>query len=162
MLRVLDTGLASAEQNMCLDEELLNALEVPTLHLYQWATPSATFGHFIEPEKHLDLNQASRWNLSLARRPTGGGIVFHIWDLAFSFLLPSTHPAFSLNTLENYQFVNQVVLEVMQTLFALPEKVELILQNSPEMGSDCRHFCMARPTQYDVVYQGMKIAGAAQ
>jgi lipoate-protein ligase A len=26
----------------------------------------------------------------------------------------------------------------------------------------CQNFCMAQPTQYDVVYRGMKIAGAAQ
>lgn len=162
MLQILDTGISSAEVNMRFDEKLLDELKLPTLHLYQWARPSATYGYFIRPEKHLDLKRASIRHLDLARRPTGGGIVFHIWDLAFSFLLPSSHPAFSLNTLENYRFVNNVVLEVMRTFFSLQSPVELIPQNYPSLGPDCQNFCMAKPTQYDVVYQGTKIAGAAQ
>lgn len=147
---------------MRFDEELLEGLAVPTLHLYQWALPSATYGYFIKPEKHLDLGKAAGRGLDLARRPTGGGIVFHIWDVAFSFLMPSNHPAFSQNTLENYQFVNRAVLEAMRTLFVLREPVELIAQNGPNLGPDCQNFCMAKPTQYDVVHKGMKIAGAAQ
>lgn len=162
MLQILDTGIASATANMRFDEKLLEALETPTLHLYQWARPSATFGYFIRPEKHLDLNKAALRRLDLARRPTGGGIVFHIWDLAFSFLLPSSHPAFSQNTLENYQFVNHCVLEAMRTFFAFKEPVELIAENGVSPGIDCQNFCMAKPTRYDVVHKGMKIAGAAQ
>src|SRR3989338_6210616 len=122
MLRILNTGIAPAEEIMRFDEKLLQALDrtgEPILHLYRWDGPSATFGYFTPPEKHLDLNEAARRRLSLARRPTGGGIVFHIWDLAFSFLMPSDHPFFSLNALVNYQFVNQVVLEVVKEFFSL-------------------------------------------
>lgn len=160
MLQILDTGIDTAEANMRFDERLLDHLKEATLHLYQWAKPSATFGYFIRPENHLDLAKCAHYHLDLARRPTGGGIVFHIWDLAFSFLLPSTHPAFSSNTLENYQFVNKAVLEVVQEYFSLVP--ELIQKDVPSLGPDCQNFCMAKPTQYDVVYKGMKIAGAAQ
>ena len=88
--------------------------------------------------------------------------MFHIWDLAFSFLMPSKHPAFSSNTLENYRFVNEVVLDIVKEKFSLTDSVELIAANAPSQTLECTHFCMARPTQYDVIYQGMKIAGAAQ
>lgn len=165
MMNVIDTGAAGAEANMRCDEKLLEGLDPsgdPILHLYGWSGPSATFGHFIAPEKHLDLEKAKRHRLDLARRPTGGGIVFHIWDLAFSFLMPSGHPAFSLNTLENYKFVNGAVLEVMRSFFALKGPVDLIPQDGAVLGAECQNFCMAKPTKYDVVFKGMKIAGAAQ
>jgi len=142
-----------------MDARLLKDLDpegLPILHLYDWAGPSATYGHFIDLSKHLDLTKAADSRLALARRPTGGGIVFHIWDLAFSFLMPAGHRACSKNTLENYRFVNEVVLEAVQ------EKAMLISEDAPSMTPECRHFCMARPTIYDVVYQGRKVAGAAQ
>jgi lipoate-protein ligase A len=163
MLEILDTGIATAEENMRFDEKLLENLQsngYPILHLYSWAKPSATYGYFIRPENHLDLKKVALHHLDLARRSTGGGIVFHIWDLAFSFLMPSEHPHFSLGTLQNYQFVNKAVLETVQTYFSLTP--ELIVQDAPSLSPDCKNFCMAKPTQYDVVYKGMKIAGAAQ
>lgn len=165
MLRVLDTGVAAAEENMKFDGDLLDRLDPagdPILHLYRWDSPSATYGHFIQAGKHFDLEKAALNRVKLARRPTGGGIVFHIWDLAFSFLLPAKHPAFSLNTLDNYQFVNKVVLEAVSDLFHLKETAALTPESFPSLIGDCRNFCMAKPTQYDVVYKGMKIAGAAQ
>jgi lipoate-protein ligase A len=163
MLRILDTGIQSAEANMRCDEGLLEQLQptdAPLLHLYRWERPSATYGYFIRPENHLDMKACEKWGLDLARRSTGGGIVFHIWDLAFSFLMPSAHPAFSLNTMENYRFVNRVVLEAIQSYFQRP--AILTPQHAPSLGPDCEHFCMAKPTQYDVVHDGMKVAGAAQ
>ena len=165
MLQILDTGISQAEENMKKDQLLLEKLDPkgdPILHLYSWDGPSATFGFFIQPEKHISFEGASKHNLKVARRPTGGGIVFHIWDLAFSFLMPSGHPFFSLSTLENYRFVNEAVLDAMRLFFSFKQPVELIASSFPSLEADCQNFCMARPTQYDVVYEGKKIAGAAQ
>jgi lipoate-protein ligase A len=146
---------------MSLDAKFLAELtDRPLLHHYDWATPSATYGHFIDLKKFINLEKASFHHLSFARRPTGGGIVFHIWDLAFSFLMPATHPLCSLNTLENYQFVNQIVLEAVQEYLSLSPT--LIPSHAPSHGPTCSNFCMARPTIYDVVHNEMKIAGAAQ
>ena len=159
MLEILDTGISSAEENMRFDEKLLENLlpnAKPILHLYRWARPSATFGYFIDPKEHL----RPHLGIDLARRPTGGGILFHIWDLAFSFLMPAEHPCFSQNTLTNYQFVNKAVLEAVEAYFSLPG--ELIASDSPSLAPECKNFCMAKPTQYDVIYRGTKIAGAAQ
>jgi len=163
MLQVLDTGFDTASGNMLLDAKLLENLKIdsdPILHLYQWSRPSATFGHFIQPEKYLNLEACGQENLDMARRSTGGGITFHIWDLAFSFLMPASHPKFSENTLANYHFVNSVVIEVVKDYFN--ESAALISESEQAKGPDCQNFCMARPTQYDVVYQGRKVAGAAQ
>lgn len=161
MLQIFDTGISTAEENMRFDAKLLenlNPSDMPILHLYSWARPSVTYGYFIRPENHLNLKKAE--TLDLARRPTGGGIVFHVWDLAFSFLMPADHPQFSLSTLGNYGFVNRVVLDVVKTYFSLSP--ELAQEDAPSFGPDCQNFCMAKPTQYDVVYQGRKIAGSAQ
>lgn len=163
MVCKLDTGIQTAEENMRHDATLLQEISgEPILHLYDWEGPSVTYGHFIAPGDHLSLSAVQENRVSLARRPTGGGIVFHLWDYAFSFLMPSTHPLFSLNTLENYAFVNKVVLETMTEMFGVKNSVELLPESMPIKGEGCGNFCMARPTQYDVVYQGRKIAGAAQ
>ena len=74
---------------------------------------SATFGYFVNPGKFLDLDHVREKGLNLARRPTGGGIIFHLWDMAFSVIVPAHCPEFSMNTLDNYAFVNCVVLEAV-------------------------------------------------
>jgi lipoate-protein ligase A len=163
MLDIIDTGISSAEENMALDINYLQSLEKkPILHFYDWKGPSATYGYFIRPEKFLDLKSVEKYGISLSRRPTGGGIVFHVWDYAFSFLMPSSHPFYSLNTLDNYRFVNEIVLSSIKNVFSISGPLELISHDYLSPGADCQHFCMAKPTQYDVVYKGVKIAGAAQ
>lgn len=162
---VLDTKISSAAENMRIDEQLLAQLDPngePILHLYRWDGLSATYGHFIDPGEWFHLTKVESNKLSLGRRPTGGGIVFHIWDLAFSFLMPSSHRAFSLNTLNNYRFVNEVVLEAVKEFFHLESAPTIIPEDFQAKSSDCSRFCMAKPTQYDVVFRGLKIAGAAQ
>jgi len=163
---IIDTGRNSADANMRFDADLLERageFAGPVLHLYEWETPSATFGHFIDPSQFLNLDRAGKKGLHLARRPTGGGILFHIWDMAFSVLVPAHVPEFSLNTLENYAFVNQAVLHAVRDFLNIPlTPLSLTIEDGPSLDASCSRFCMAKPTKYDVLLQGKKVAGAAQ
>ncbi len=150
---------------MQLDAKLLDNLEGqerPILHLYEWEKQSATFGYFVKPEDLLDLAEAKKRGLDLARRPTGGGVVFHLWDLAFSVLVPAKSKLFSTNTLDNYNLINRVVKDVVKEFLGISDEIGLIPDDAPFQDQSCTHFCMARPTKYDVMLQGKKIAGAAQ
>jgi lipoate-protein ligase A len=155
---IVEQAASSAEENMQWDAQLLKELgqkSKPILHLYEWERPSVTYGYFIRPETVLDLDEAKKRGLDLARRPTGGGVVFHLWDLAFSVLVPARSPLFSVETLDNYRLINGVVQEMVSKW--LGKEVELARME--EARSD---FCMAGPTKYDVVMGGKKVAGAAQ
>lgn len=163
--KILDTGRASAQENMALDAKLLEEMkpdDAPILHLYEWEGDAATYGHFLDPKKFLDLEQAKALGLSLARRPTGGGIIFHVSDLAFSVLVPANFPHYSTNTLDNYDFINSAVKRAVNNLFEKTEDLSLLPQESTPVDESSRHFCMAKPTIYDVMLGSRKIAGAAQ
>jgi lipoate---protein ligase len=162
---IIDTGCQNAEENMCFDTQLLEDADTfsrPILHFYEWAGESATYGYFTDPSKLLNLDKARQFSLQLARRPTGGGIVFHIWDMAFSVLVPATCREFSLNTLENYSFVNSAVLSSVKEFFDQGAPLSLTPDDFTSWDPTCLYFCMAKPTKYDVMWKGRKIAGAAQ
>ncbi len=163
MWKIIDTGSASAETNMRCDKELLDTLEdTAILHLYDWDRPSATYGYFVDPGTLINVAKAQELGFDLARRPTGGGVVFHAWDLAFSVLVPESHPAFAKNTLDNYAFVNRAVLKAVERFLKSQTPLKLTPVDAPALDADCGRFCMARPTKYDVMLGGRKIAGAAQ
>lgn len=160
--QVIDTGIDSAKKNMELDCRLLESLdgaEGPILHFYEWAAPSATYGHFIDPSKHLRMENVSQMGLELAKRPTGGGIIFHVTDFAFSLLMPARHPDFSQNTLENYAYVNGIVTRAIGAMIGGSGPS---LLGKEELSHPSPNFCMANPTVFDVMVDGKKVGGAAQ
>ncbi|OGN67637.1 MAG: hypothetical protein A3G30_06160 [Chlamydiae bacterium RIFCSPLOWO2_12_FULL_49_12] len=159
---VLDTGKRSAEENMAFDERLLLDLtnrRSPVIHFYDWEKKSATYGYFLKPRELLKMERIESRGIELARRPTGGGIVFHLWDFAFSVLVPARSSLYSQNTLHNYALINRAVLAAVKQFLQGSVLPELALQ---KLSSSCSGFCMARPTKYDVVVAGKKVAGAAQ
>jgi lipoate---protein ligase len=163
--KVIDTGINDAKENMRIDAELLHRAEAyaqPILHFYDWERPSITHGYFVRPEAFLDLHVVRSLGIDLARRPTGGGIVFHLWDFAFSAMVPRSCPQFSLNTLENYAFINRAVQKTVQKFLGESTLLEFVRNERRALDAACMHFCMAKPTKFDVVWQEKKIAGAAQ
>jgi lipoate---protein ligase len=158
---IIDTGTSSAKKNMEIDADLLAALDPssasPILHLYDWLAPCATYGHFIHPFDHL----SSKADFELAKRPTGGGLLFHISDWAFSILVPASHEAFSLNTLDNYAFINTLLIDIINRFLGFKANLSLLPTESPRDHCLC-HFCMAKPTKYDVMLEGKKVCGGAQ
>jgi lipoate-protein ligase A len=161
--KTIHTGRKSAEENMRFDAQLLeNAKDFlhPVLHFYEWGSPSATYGYFADPAALLFLDKIGP--LDLARRPTGGGVIFHIWDFAFSVLVPASSALYSVNTLNNYALINAVVLSSIESFLGNNASFYLTPQDEVSSAKDCKHFCMAKPTQYDVMLKNKKVAGAAQ
>lgn len=159
---VLLTSKASPEMNMEMDIKLLQSLaweERIVLHFYAWKGNCATYGYFLDPFKLLHEEQVRKHSLALARRPTGGGVIFHQWDLAFAVLIPAAHPKYALNTLQNYAWVNKAVLEAVAEFSGRKFETTLL-----EQEEKCLHpcFCMAKPTVFDVMLNGRKAGGAAQ
>lgn len=159
----IDTGIRSAAANMELDSALLADLKDESegiLHLYDWERDAVTYGYFIDPDNFLNKEGVSAYDLDLAKRPTGGGIIFHNCDLAFSVLLPATHPQFSTNPLDNYAFVNNRVIWAISQVIDLT--AELLPVEPTPLNEHCKSFCMAKLTKYDVMVDGKKMGGAAQ
>lgn len=161
---IIDTGLQSAQENMLIDERLLSSIAKTKeciLHFYDWESFSITHGHFIDITKFFNLKEISRSQVQLAKRPTGGGIVFHHCDFVFSFLIPSESKSFSKeNILSNYATINNMVIKAFCEVFG--KKVSLAKEDFDFSQTPSRHFCMAQPTKYDIVLNGKKIGGAAQ
>lgn len=163
--KIIDSGAASAKENMEVDSRLLKGLDMsscPILHLYEWESPSATYGHFIDPLAYFSKEVFSNHELQLAKRPTGGGIIFHTTDWAFSVLIPAGYSAYSMNTLENYAFVNTLVVEVIKRVTGRFAQLSLLVSEKTRLDDPCANFCMAKPTKYDVMLEGKKVGGGAQ
>lgn len=172
MLKIIDSGPLSVSEAMEKDAYLLETLDPSgplVLHFYDWVGPCVTYGHFIHPAAYLRLDQLALFSLQVARRPTGGGIIFHFDDFSFSVLVPQTHPKFSINTLENYHWINQSVMEALHAIEARELSLKFKTDFSDRSGSKQLFlgekqaaFCMARPTPFDLLVNGKKVGGAAQ
>lgn len=160
---IIITKPSSAEENMALDQTLLHSLQHDPrclLHVYEWKSPSLTYGYFINPWEFLLEAGVRRHAIQLAHRPTGGGILFHHCDLAFALLIPATHPHFSANTLDNYALVNERVRDALKSF--IKEHTLLLPEEPLPADKSCGQFCMAKPTKYDVMIAGKKVGGGAQ
>ncbi len=161
--KILYSDPATAQENMDRDHRLLQEIAAdgqPTIHFYEWIRPSVTYGYFINPSRYFSLDGLKKAGISLGHRPTGGGIVFHMADLAFSIIVPASCPAYSMNTLENYAFVNKRVAQAVVNL--KKEITTTLLSKDQPSDIKCKNFCMANPTIYDVMVEGKKVGGAAQ
>lgn len=160
-MKIITSNDLDAQEIMNLDATILASLgSTNILHLYNWTGATITYGHFIKVEDFIDLERAKLHEVQLAKRPTGGGIVLHVDDLSFSFFLPSNHKNYSRHSLDNYRFINQIVVEAI--LEILPSYSDLINIDLSDQHASRPSFCMAEPSKYDIFFRNKKIGGAAQ
>ncbi len=139
---------------MALDEALLEAaprLGQPVLRFYGWTEPAATFGYF---QKYAEVERATRLR-PLIRRPTGGGIVPHDADWTYSLLFPAQHEWHGLRAEESYRRVHEWVRAAFARSGVMAELAPCCRKTGPGQ-------CFVGYEKSDVLWQGRKIAGAAQ
>lgn len=159
---IIDSGTLPAEENMRVDGELLANLAITPKHIlrfYDWKNPSLSYGHFIKPEEHLNLEAAETLGIEIARRPTGGGVISHFTDFTFSILVPKNSPYYTTDTLTNYCFVNKKIQNALKGLCQDDLQLLATGENSHET---LDRFCMAKPTVLDVMCGPLKVSGGAQ
>jgi lipoate-protein ligase A len=139
---------------MALDEALLEAmprLSQPVLRFYGWIEPAATFGYF---QKFAEVERATRLR-PLIRRPTGGGIVPHNADWTYSLAFPPDHEWHGFAAEDSYRRVHEWVRDAFARLGVTTELAPCCRQTGPGQ-------CFLGYEKSDVLWQGRKIAGAAQ
>jgi lipoate-protein ligase A len=151
---LINSGKSDAAFNMALDEALLETAAQtgqPVLRFYGWTEPAATFGYF---QKFSEVESATLLR-PLIRRPTGGGIVPHDADWTYSFVAPPDHEWHLLKAEESYRRIH----DWLRLAFA-----ELKIET--ELASCCKKSlpgqCFVGYEKFDLLWQGKKIAGAAQ
>lgn len=151
---LLDSGIGDHAWNMAVDEALMECvatLGTPVLRFYGWSQAAASFGYFQkigEIESITDLRP-------LVRRPTGGGLVPHDADWTYSVAVPPGHSWYELKASESYQRMHEWIRDAfallsVPTMLAPTSRKELVGQ------------CFAGYEQYDLLWLGKKMAGAAQ
>lgn len=150
----LRSGPGGHDYNMALDAALLEAapsLGRPVLRFYSWTEPAASFGYF---QKYAEVEQMTLLR-PLVRRPTGGGLVPHDADWTYSLIFPPSDAWHALKALESYHRVHEWIQAAFHKL-GIP--TELAPSSRPaRLGQ-----CFAGHEKSDVLWQGRKIAGAAQ
>lgn len=150
----LKSGRCASAFNMAMDETLLlscAALEKPILRFYGWTEPAATFGYF---QRYSEVANATVLR-PLIRRPTGGGIVPHDADWTYSIAVPPGHDWYALKAIESYERVHAWIVAAFSSLGIQTELAPCCRKTLPGQ-------CFAGYEQFDVLWHGRKIAGAAQ
>jgi lipoate-protein ligase A len=150
----LNSGPTAAAENMAWDEALLEAaprLGRPVLRCYGWTEPAATFGYF---QRFAEVGRQTKLR-PLIRRPTGGGLVPHDADWTYSLVFPSGDRWHQLKAVESYRRVH----EWIQAAF---NRAGLVTGLAPCCRKEVPGQCFLGAEQFDVLWQGRKIAGAAQ
>ena len=151
---LLNSGKCDAAFNMALDEALLenvSRLGKTVLRFYGWTKPAATFGYF---QKFSEVERATQLR-PLIRRPTGGGIVPHDTDWTYSFAVPPNHEWHLLKAIESYRRIH----EWIQSAFS---KLNVATELAPSCKKSALGECFIGHEQFDLLWHGKKIAGAAQ
>ncbi len=150
----LSSGSGDPALNMALDEALLQAmprLGQPVLRFYAWTDPAASFGYF---QRYADVERMTLLR-PLVRRPTGGGLVPHDADWTYSLAFPTSDEWYSLTATESYRRVH----EWIQAAFA---QLQVTTGLAPACQKSLVGQCFRGHEKFDLLWQGRKLAGAAQ
>lgn len=137
----------SAAMNMAIDEALLQSAVRPTLRFFCWLRPALSFGYF---GSFADVAHQGG-DRDVVRRWTGGGIVLHGDDLTYSVVVPGR---LTISSNAVYSHIHGAIR------MALPRDMNIVL--AAEAAPKLSEACFANPVEADVMFEGRKIAGAAQ
>ena len=150
--RVIITNKNSSKVNMAIDEALLlsfNNNDMPILRLYTWDKNSVTIG-ISQKVESFNFN-------NIAKRITGGGVLFHGHDVSYSLVLP-VDLLKDYNIKESYEKICLFILNFYKNLGldVCYAKDNLNIQLSKS------EYCQIGFEAYDILVDGQKIGGNAQ
>lgn len=156
---ILETQPLDVYGQMAADEAVCEALPARyALRFYNWKSPGITFGYSQRRKAVGEAVAATGSPITdIARRPTGGGLVFHESDLTFSFVFHQ--PGVYFEPGKVYERLHSSIKAEYARLGVpfdlLTEKTKDYAVNDPVMS------CFSKPVDKDILYNGKKVLGGA-
>ncbi|WP_436926927.1 lipoate--protein ligase family protein [Halosimplex amylolyticum] len=159
--RLITEESRSGPMNMALDEiAAQSAAEdgIRTLRVYRWAPSTLSLGYHQDPAT-VDWDVCEREGITVTRRPTGGGAIYHDeWgDISYSIVAPADELPGDL--LESYELLCEPLLDAFEGMgvdagFADEER--------PAVYQPACYLRALHPAHDVVASDGRKISGNAQ
>ncbi|MDD5465441.1 MAG: lipoate--protein ligase family protein [Candidatus Omnitrophica bacterium] len=148
---------------MNFDEKIFNRyLEdgIGVLRIYRWERPSFTYGFSQNPRNKINLDKCASDGIQIAKRMTGGGILFHDDEITYSFVCSKEDVGEPKGVFVSYRNICKFLMRFYESLGLFPE---FALQ-AESFNNRCapNELCSASHEKYDIVIGGRKIGGNAQ
>ena len=150
--RLIDTPTLNASENMAVDESLVTTFtNEPIFRLYSWEKDSFTLGRF---QNIQELAHKNKYGTNYAKRPTGGGLLLHGFDVSYTIIMP-IHLLGKRNVKESYEYLCSFLINFYSKL-GLNVAYAKDIMNIKTTKS---FFCQEGFEDYDIVIDGKKIGG---
>lgn len=161
--RLIRSRASSATYNMELDEKIFNRYlddGIGVLRTYRWEKPSFTYGFSQNPGNEINLDKCASDGVQIAKRMTGGGILFHNDEITYSFVCNKEDVGEPKTVFVSYRNICKFLIRFYESLGVRAE-FALEAKNFKER-SAAHQLCSASYEKYDIAIGGRKIGGNAQ
>lgn len=161
--KLIRSPASSAAYNMALDEKIFKRYlddGIGVFRVYRWREPSFTYGFSQRPGDEIDLARCAAEGVQIAKRMTGGGILFHNDEITYSFVCGKEDVGEPQDVFVSYRNICKFLIRFYETLGLAPE-FALQAKNFKDRRA-AHQLCSASHEKYDIVIGGRKIGGNAQ
>ncbi len=163
--RLIDTGFSEGRENMAIDEALFRCFvplsSDPVLRLYGWEPPALSLGRFQKAANDLDLERFVTDNLTVVRRITGGGAIYHADELTYSLVCSPKHIQPVSSVKDSFRVLTSFLLGFYRELGLSANYAVDLNPDDVRLGGRTP-LCFAGRESYDILIDGRKIGGNAQ
>lgn len=150
----------NASMNMALDMAAAQSIHEggpSTIRIYRWKPSSLSIG-YAQRSASVNWDYCSKQNISVVRRKTGGGGIFHdyVGDISYSIIAPVS--SFSTDISKSYR---AMLAPIISTFEQLGMSAKLAGSASPAIHAPSCYLREINPA-HDILVSGKKISGNAQ
>ena len=150
---------------MAIDEALLNCFSLghspPVLRLYDWCPPALSLGRFQDAAGVLDLERCRQDSVTIVRRVSGGGTIYHADELTYSIVCSQEQIPHAVSVKDSFRVLTGFLLEFYRSL-GLEARYAVDAEPARSDLGARTAFCFAGRETYDIMIDGRKIGGNAQ
>ena len=157
-IKIFIDGKNEPQLNMQKDIDAMHNAD-SMIRIYGWKADCITYGSNQLPEKLISLENIKTLGIEIARRPTGGGLVFHSNnDVSYSIIASKSILHGTL--MDAYMLVSGIVLRAIKRF--VPD-AEIASVDTPMKHSKIfENICFSLPAGYEITHAGKKLVGSAQ
>jgi len=161
--RLIRSQPADAIYNMALDKKIFDRYMedgIPAFRVYGWESASFTYGISQKPENEIDIKRCIIDGVGIAKRITGGGVLFHQNEITYSLVCAKEDIGEPDGVFVSYCRICAFLISFYRSL-GLDASFAVESEDFRKMCAP-HGLCSASREKYDIIINGKKIGGNAQ